>query len=66
VQFALAVRSLVDVLDGIDISQAMLEQAQKLGIYRELIHADIGSCLKTAEGAVDLVVASSAAVCVTG
>jgi predicted TPR repeat methyltransferase len=51
-------RPLVDVLDGIDISQAMLEQAQKLGIYRNLIHADIGAYLKTAEGEVDLVVAA--------
>jgi predicted TPR repeat methyltransferase len=49
---------LVDVLDGVDISQAMLEQAQKLGIYRKLIHADIGSYLEAAEGEVDLVLAA--------
>ncbi|MDB5842630.1 MAG: putative methyltransferase, contains repeat, partial [Herminiimonas sp.] len=36
------IHPLVDVLDGVDISQAMLEQARQLGIYRELIHADIG------------------------
>lgn len=51
-------RPLVDVLDGVDISQAMLEQAKKLGVYRELIHADIGAYLKMAEGEVDLVVAA--------
>jgi predicted TPR repeat methyltransferase len=49
---------LVEVLDGVDISRAMLEQARQLGVYRELIHADIGSFLETAEGKADLVVAA--------
>jgi len=49
---------LVDVLDGVDISQRMLEQAGQLGIYRELVHADIGSFLESAKDHVDLVVAA--------
>ncbi|MES2537996.1 MAG: tetratricopeptide repeat protein [Pseudomonadota bacterium] len=52
------IHPLVDVLDGIDISQGMLEQARQLGIYRALTHADIGSFLETAEGGADLVVAA--------
>lgn len=52
------VRPLVDVIDGVDISQAMLEQARKLGVYRELIHADIGSFLEKVEDRVDLVLAA--------
>jgi predicted TPR repeat methyltransferase len=52
------IHPLADVLDGVDISHAMLEQARKLGIYRELIHADIGTFLETAEGNADLVVAA--------
>jgi predicted TPR repeat methyltransferase len=34
-----------DVVDGVDISGAMLEQARKLGVYRELVHADLGEFL---------------------
>jgi predicted TPR repeat methyltransferase len=32
-----------DVVDGVDVSGAMLEEARKLGIYRELIHAELGA-----------------------
>ena len=52
------IHPLTDVLDGVDISQAMLEQAQKLGIYRQLVHADIRSYLQSAEGGLDLVLAA--------
>jgi len=52
------IRPLVDVLDGVDISQAMLDQARQLGIYRELIHADIGSFLESLQEHADLVVAA--------
>ncbi|HEV2609227.1 MAG TPA: tetratricopeptide repeat protein [Noviherbaspirillum sp.] len=52
------IRPLVDVLDGVDISQAMLDQTRQLGIYRELVHADIGSYLESAQGQVDLVMAA--------
>ncbi|MDB5795388.1 MAG: tetratricopeptide repeat family protein [Noviherbaspirillum sp.] len=50
--------SVADVLDGVDISQAMLDQSRRLGVYRQLIHADIGAFLKTAEESADLVVAA--------
>lgn len=49
---------LVEVLDGVDLSQAMLAQARQLGIYRELIHADIGEYLATADCQADLVLAA--------
>jgi hypothetical protein len=35
--------------NGVDVSQAMPEQAEKPGVNRERIHADIGACLKKAE-----------------
>lgn len=52
------IHPLAGVIDGIDISKAMLEQAGQLGIYRNLIHADIGSYLETAEENAGLVVAA--------
>jgi predicted TPR repeat methyltransferase len=51
-------RPIADTLDGIDISQAMLEQARKLGIYRELVHADLAQYLESAEPGADLLVAA--------
>ncbi len=51
-----------DALDGVDISGEMLKQAAKLGLYRELVQADIGEFLSSARVAqpsdVDLVVAA--------
>ncbi len=51
-----------DAIDGVDISSEMLEQAAKLGLYRELVHADIGEFLSSRSSspqhAVDLVVAA--------
>jgi predicted TPR repeat methyltransferase len=52
------IHSVADILDGVDISRAMLEQARQLGIYRELIHADIGSYLASTDTGADLVVAA--------
>lgn len=52
------IHPLADVLDGVDISQAMLDQARRLGIYRELIHADIAQYLEAATEPADLVVAA--------
>lgn len=52
------VHPVADILDGVDISSAMLGQARQLGIYRELIHADIGSYLRNAKENADLVVAA--------
>lgn len=51
-------KPLADTVDGVDISQAMLEQARKLGIYRELAHADIAAYLAAAQDSADLVVAA--------
>ncbi len=47
-----------DAIDGVDISSEMLKQAAKLGLYRELVHADIGSFLAGTTQRVDLVVAA--------
>lgn len=51
-------RPLADAVDGVDISRAMLDQARRLGIYRELTHADITAYLAAAEETADLVVAA--------
>jgi predicted TPR repeat methyltransferase len=47
-----------DAIDGVDLSGAMLEQATKLGVYRELVQADIGEYLAGATQRADLVVAA--------
>lgn len=47
-----------DAVDGVDVSAAMLEQANRLGVYRELAHDDITSFLADAERHADLVVAA--------
>ncbi|WP_194722281.1 tetratricopeptide repeat protein [Noviherbaspirillum malthae] len=51
-------RPIAETIDGVDISQAMLEQARRLGIYRELTHADIASYLAVSQEPADLVVAA--------
>lgn len=52
------IHPVADILDGVDISRAMLDQTRQLGIYRELVHADIGSFLENAEEPADLIVAA--------
>jgi predicted TPR repeat methyltransferase len=52
------IHPLVDRLDGVDISQSMLQQARRLEIYNELVHADLGVFLESAEQAADLVIAA--------
>ncbi len=47
-----------DTIDGVDISSAMLEQARKLGVYRELIHADLGEFLAATALRPDLILAA--------
>jgi predicted TPR repeat methyltransferase len=47
-----------DAIDGVDLSSEMLKQAGKLGIYRELIHADLGEFLAGTPRRADLVVAA--------
>ncbi len=47
-----------DTIDGVDVSSAMLEQARKLGAYRELIHADLGEFLAATALRTDLILAA--------
>ncbi len=47
-----------DRIDGVDVSRAMLKQARKLGVYRELIHADLGEFLAATALRVDLILAA--------
>jgi predicted TPR repeat methyltransferase len=47
-----------DTIDGVDVSSAMLEQARKLGVYRELIHADLGEFLAATALRPDLILAA--------
>ena len=48
----------VDTIDGIDISSEMLKQAEKLGVYRELIHEDLAEFLARTQRRADLVIAA--------
>lgn len=52
------IRPLVDVLEGVDLSQAMVEQSRGTGLYDTLTHADVGDYLKTAQCPFDLVMAA--------
>lgn len=47
-----------DAIDGVDISAAMLEQARRLGLYRELVHQDLTTFLADTDRRADLVVAA--------
>ncbi len=47
-----------DIVDGVDVSGAMLDQARKLGVYRELIHADLGEFLAATALRSDLILAA--------
>jgi predicted TPR repeat methyltransferase len=47
----------VDAMDGVDLSQNMLDKAAARGIYAALIHADIGEHLHATPERYDLVVA---------
>ena len=47
-----------DIVDGVDVSSAMLEQARKLGVYRELTHADLGEFLAATAVRLDLILAA--------
>ena len=53
-------------IDGVDISAAMLEQARKLGVYRELIHADLGEFLAGTALRLDLILAADVFIYVGG
>jgi len=48
----------VDAIVGIDISSEMLKLAEKLGVYRELIHEDLAEFLARTQLRADLVIAA--------
>nr|MDP2191602.1 tetratricopeptide repeat protein [Rhodoferax sp.] len=52
------IRPLADAIDGVDVSRAMLDQARQLGVYRDLVHADLASFLIETTRRVDLVLAA--------
>jgi predicted TPR repeat methyltransferase len=52
------IHPLADAMDGVDVSRAMLAQARKLGIYRNLIHADLVPFLTETTCRADLVLAA--------
>ncbi len=52
------IRPLADAIDGVDVSRAMLEQARQLGVYRDLIHADLVPFLAETTCSADLVLAA--------
>jgi len=47
-----------DILDGVDVSIAMLEEARKHQVYRELVHADLGEFLAATTSQWDLLLAA--------
>ena len=47
-----------ETIDGVDVSSAMLAEARKLNVYRELIHADLGEFLAATASQGDLIVAA--------
>ena len=57
---------LADVLDGVDVSSAMLEEARKLGLYRELVHADLAEFLAATALRCDLILAADVFIYVGG
>lgn len=52
------IHPLADLIDGVDVSAAMLEEARRLGLYRHLVHDDLVRFLDTAELRADLVLAA--------
>jgi predicted TPR repeat methyltransferase len=52
------IRPLAQAIDGVDVSSAMLEQARRLGVYRDLFHADLVAFLAETNRGADLVLAA--------
>lgn len=52
------IRPLADAIDGVDVSRVMLAQAGELGVYRDLIHADLAIFLAETGRSADLVLAA--------
>ena len=46
------------IVDGVDVSIAMLEEARKHRVYRELVHADLGEFLAASTSQWDLLLAA--------
>jgi predicted TPR repeat methyltransferase len=53
-----AIRSLAERLEGVDLSGRMLEEARRKGIYDRLVQADLIAFLDGEEGDADLIVAA--------
>jgi predicted TPR repeat methyltransferase len=51
-------QTIAETIDGVDLSQAMLDQARKLGLYHHLTHADIASYLDAEMQQADLITAA--------
>jgi tetratricopeptide (TPR) repeat protein len=49
-----------DRLTGVDLSSQMLEKAKALGVYDQLVHADIAEHLRTTAQTYDLILATDA------
>ena len=52
------IHPVADSIDGVDVSSAMLVQARQLGVYRDLIHADLVPFLAETTRSADLVLAA--------
>ncbi len=52
------IRPLADAIDGVDLSAGMLRQARRLGVYRDLFHADLAEFLAGTALRPDLVLAA--------
>lgn len=54
-----ALRGLVSVIDGVDLSASMLERARARAVYRQLVHADVHEHLSLVQaGTYDLLIAA--------
>lgn len=52
------VQPYADTIDGVDLSQAMVEQARATGLYRSVAHEDLLPFLQASEAPCDLVIAA--------
>jgi len=52
------IRPACEAVDGVDLSRAMLGEARKPGVYRDLVHADVVEYLSTCERSYGLVLAA--------
>jgi predicted TPR repeat methyltransferase len=52
------VAPMADAVDGVDLSRNMLEKARGLGVYRQLVHAEIAEHLRRTDERYDLVLSA--------